>query len=296
MRCPRILTCWSVRPRNSSVPSGQLRRQPAPVAARGAEADELPLDHGDAQRRTGGLQVVRRPQAREPAPDQAHVVLPRTRQRGPGRRHTGLAVPERHLAVDEALREAPRGHALGARPGTPDTRDTPDTSGTANAARTATARTADASRTATSRTATAHAAVVPGAVGALSVVGAPGIGAIDPAAAHTAATSRTAAAHSAGAPSALSAVGAVGAIDAAKDLLTARPPSTHAEAPPWTVPQPGRDEKYRPPKTSHKAPTCHGGHLTTRPYKEVAGPLPGSLKCCYRLWRSVKVSRHTYQA
>ena len=55
-----------VRPRRRGSPTRHRvqRRAPTAVASGRAEAGDLGLEHGDAQRRVGGLQVVRRPQAR----------------------------------------------------------------------------------------------------------------------------------------------------------------------------------------------------------------------------------------
>jgi hypothetical protein len=81
--------------------AGQLGRQPAAIAARGAEAGELTLQHDDAQVGLRLLEVVRGPQTGEPGTDDAHVGVAVTRQRRPPVRQADRAVPERHVAVDE---------------------------------------------------------------------------------------------------------------------------------------------------------------------------------------------------
>ncbi len=53
--------------------AGHQTRQPPAVASRCAEACEPPLEHDDAQRRVGPLEVVRRPQAGVSGADDAHV-------------------------------------------------------------------------------------------------------------------------------------------------------------------------------------------------------------------------------
>ncbi len=82
--------------------AGQLRGQPAAVAARGAEADELRLEDHDPQRRVGHRQVVGGPQPGEPTADDADVALEVAGERRSGLWQTDLGVPERHTAVGNA--------------------------------------------------------------------------------------------------------------------------------------------------------------------------------------------------
>ncbi len=60
--------------------AGQLTHRPTPVAARCAEPAVLPLDDGDTEARVLPDQVVRGPQAAEPAPHDCHVDLDVRRQ------------------------------------------------------------------------------------------------------------------------------------------------------------------------------------------------------------------------
>ncbi len=78
---------------------GEEARGPAAVAAGGAEAGALCLEHDDAQRRLGSLEVVGSPQARVAGADDRHVGLERAGQLlAPTRRPSERAPPEAELA------------------------------------------------------------------------------------------------------------------------------------------------------------------------------------------------------
>ena len=70
---PRQHAVAAVQLRHPVAVTGHQPRQPAAVSSRRAEAGEAGLEHDDAQRRVGPLQVVRRPQPGVSGADDADV-------------------------------------------------------------------------------------------------------------------------------------------------------------------------------------------------------------------------------
>ena len=94
-----VLACHGgVRPRAA----GELARQPAAVASRGAEAGELRLDDPDVEGRVGLREVVRRPEAGEPTAHDRDVAGRVTLEPVGGGGQPDLLPPEGHAAVAHA--------------------------------------------------------------------------------------------------------------------------------------------------------------------------------------------------
>ncbi len=89
---------------------GELGRQPAAVAARRAEARELPFQDRHAQVGLFLLEVVGGPQAGVSGADDAHVVVGIAGQGGTAFGNSQFAVPEGHPAVAELLRAGNGAH------------------------------------------------------------------------------------------------------------------------------------------------------------------------------------------
>ena len=110
---PRQHAVAAVQLRHPVAITGHQPRQPAAVATRRAEPGEARLQHDDAQRGVGALEVVGRPQPGVAGADDAHIGVTVTRQRRTGGRVSGEPVGD--TAVDRTCcRHRP---ILAARPG-----------------------------------------------------------------------------------------------------------------------------------------------------------------------------------